>query len=151
MSYNSLYQILTGNASPTVGDALYYDNNGVNVATEWVILDIVSSSDIRYKKNQSGWSISQQKERGIGWTGSGWTEDPWSLAGDKEPDSLSNDGTFASASATCTDATTISTWTSGGASYAEGSFFSPFFTSSTGQPGQPGTVSATKKVFCNFW
>lgn len=132
MTYNTVYQSLTGNTSPTVGDALYYDNNGSMVATGWVILDLYSNNDIRYKKNQSGWSASQQKERGIGWTGSGWTEDPWSLSGDKEPDLLSNDGTFASASATCTDATTISTWTTGGASYAEGSFLSPFFTSSSG-------------------
>tara|TARA_B100000482_G_C12589309_1_gene290973 strand:- start:32 stop:1210 length:1179 start_codon:yes stop_codon:yes gene_type:complete len=129
MSYNSLYQSLTGNTSPTVGDYLYYYNGSSNVATEWVILDIYSNNDIRYKKNQSGWSTSQQKERGIGWTGSGWTEDPWTLSADKEPDLLSNDGTFASATATCSDATTISTWTTGGASYAEGSFLSPFFTS----------------------
>ena len=127
LTYSSEYQSLVGHAEPQIGDYLYYNNNGTPTQTEWVILDVYSDNDIRYKKNQSGWSTYQQKNRGIGWTGSGWTEDPWSLSTDKEPDLLSNDGTFSSASATCLDGATIYTWTTGGASYAEGSFISPFY------------------------
>lgn len=145
LSYTSQYQSLTSNTSPTVGDYLYYDNNGTVTATEWVILDVNSDNDIRYKKNQSGWSTSQQKERGIGWTGSGWTEDPWSLSGDKEPDLLSTDGTFASASATVSDASTIYTWTTGGNAYAEGSFISPFY-SSPPQTNSVNTGLATQNL-----
>jgi hypothetical protein len=127
LTYSSEYQSLVGHAEPQIGDYLYYNNNGTPTQTEWVILDVYSDNDIRYKKNQSGWDTYQQKNRGIGWTGSGWTEDPWSLSTDKEPDLLSNDGTFSSASATCLDGATIYTWTTGGASYAEGSFISPFY------------------------
>ncbi|CAL6318917.1 unnamed protein product [Bathycoccus prasinos] len=91
LTYSSEYQSLVGHAEPQTGDFLYYNNNGTPTQTEWVILDVYSDNDIRYKKNQSGWNTYQQKNRGIGWTGSGWTEDPWSLSTDKEPDLLSND------------------------------------------------------------
>ena len=58
MTYNTVYQSLTGNTSPTVGDALYYDNNGSIVATGWVILDLYSNNDIKYKNNEAIRKIS---------------------------------------------------------------------------------------------
>ena len=106
-------------------------SSGTPTQTEWVILDKYSDDDIRHIKNQSGWNVSQQKERWDGWTCSAWTEDPWSLSGDKEPDVLSNDGTFSNTSTTCVDGETLSTWTMGGTPYVVGSFISPFYTPST--------------------
>ena len=143
LTYSSEYQSLVGHAEPQTGDYLYYNNNGTPTQTEWVILDVYSDNDIRYKINQSGWNTYQQKNRGIGWTGSGWMEDPWSLSTDKEPDLLSNDGTFSSASATCLNGATIYTWTTGGASYAEGSFISPFYEAPPTFTNFPSTIAFT--------
>ena len=142
MSYNSQYQTLTSNSSPTVNDNLYYDLNGTETATDFYLKE-VSSTYLKYARFKSNWSNAQQKQRGIGFeisTGT-WTEDPWSLSNDLEPDLVSNDGTFASAGATCADAHTISIWNTAGSPYEEGSFISPTFVSTGGGTSTHGSVS----------